>query len=90
MNCHSNFFQMRLDHRNVMQIFKVFVTNLDSLGVRIEAVKIGISTKKTMHGFRDFNGNALVHGDDPFEDRIYTIRLDTSPAAALAAQGMIL
>ncbi|WP_313602304.1 hypothetical protein [Rhizobium sp.] len=53
-----------------MQIFKVFVTNLDSLGVRIEAVKIGVSTKKTMHGFRDFNGNALVHGDDPFEDRI--------------------
>jgi len=49
-----------------MQIFKVFVKDLGSIGIRIEAVEIGLSTKKTIHGFRDFNGNALVHGDDPF------------------------
>lgn len=57
---------MRFDDRNVMQIFKMFMKNLGSIGIRIEAVEIGVSTKKAMHGFWDFNGNALVHGDDPF------------------------
>lgn len=81
---------MRFDDRNVIQIFKMFMKNLGSIGIRIEAVEIGVSTNKAMHGFWDFNGNTLVDGDDPFDGAIYTIRLDTSPAAALAAPAFIL
>jgi hypothetical protein len=42
------------------------------------------------HLIRHFDGDALVHGDNPSDGTQYTIPRHSSPALALAAQVVIL